>query len=78
MPAAAAEHCLGIALAVVQLLAALAAGAKELPATRGGLASPVDLARCRPWRIAAVGAAVGFLVGLTSVSAAARSPCSSC
>ena len=67
MPAAAAEHFLRVALAVVLLVASLAIIAKELLAVRGVPARTVDLAERHRWRIAAVGAAVGFLVGLTSI-----------
>ena len=70
-----AEGFLRCAVAVVLILASVAIVAKEVWAGRhggreGGGArelAPVDLVVVRPWAVAALGAGIGLLVGLTAI-----------
>lgn len=69
IPKAFAEHFLHGALAAVLIVASLAIVAKEVLAFRGvpPRRPDRDLAQTKPMAVVAVGASVGFLVGLTSI-----------
>ena len=61
------EHFLKTALAVVLIVASVAIVLKEFLAARGIIPRTMDLIQAHPWLIVAVGAVIGFLVGLTSI-----------
>jgi uncharacterized membrane protein YfcA len=69
IPASLVDHVLQQALAAVLILASLAIVAREVLAHRLAGSGPArgDLARRRPLVVVAVGAVIGFLVGLTSI-----------
>lgn len=71
LPVGDVDGLLRTALAVVLIVSALAIATREVLAARGNIPRGMDLARSAPLAISAVGALVGFLVGLTSIGSGA-------
>jgi uncharacterized membrane protein YfcA len=67
VPQAGGERFLQHALATVLIAASVAIVAKEVLSVRGVIPGGQDWARSRPWAVVAVGAVIGFLVGMTSI-----------